>query len=215
MAHLSIRLPKRSRVPALSGFFLAWILVGGCLALTGGCAGIGPARYELHSIDEPVRVTPNFTLRVYGYDDQSTADIYLTTLTRDQLRPGVDLSDVSGHLIHIQMFVKPRPGRTPIAPTAFNAAVTHIVIANGRLGVYRGGGFLLPGGNVGDLNFGGRLIGGTLRLESRSEGFRDLLGASALRANFRAEKQHGTAELARQRMRELIAMTEAVDGEGS
>lgn len=184
------------------------------LALGAGCAGIGPGNYQLQSVDQPVRVNPDFTLRIYGYDDTSTADIYLTTLSREQLRPGADLSEVSGHLIHIQMFVKPRPGRTPIAPTAFNAAVTHIVIANGRLGIYRGGGFLLPGGNVGDLNFGGRLIGGTLRLESNSEGFRDLLGASALRANFRAEKQLGAAELARQRMRELIAMTEPVEVEG-
>ena len=158
---------------ALLGVLLSSLPVGcGARTVLGG----GAVRVE--SIDEGTALRPTLRLRAYRAEDRNIADIYLTDLTPEQLEPTVDPTTLAGSIVHIHMFLRPRPGRTPIEGTASTAAIRHVVLANGEVGVYSGGGFMLPSGNIGDGRFGGRIFRATLKLTRATDGFNDLLGAA-------------------------------------
>lgn len=170
-------------------------------------------QYRLASLGErrELRLTPDVV--VYDSDDPTTADFYLSDLPRAALEPGAPLAGVSGNLVHVHMFVRPRAGRTPIDATAMTATVTHVVVAGGEVGVYAGGGFFRPLGESGGGRYGAAVEAGTLRLLRRTGGFRDLLGASRLDAAFHARRDARMAERLSRRLEELMRRGEAV-GEG-
>lgn len=191
--------------------FLGVSLGLGTVPVLGGCTGpVGVRGYRLVSMEDRTTLRPRFTEVAYLHEDENTADIYFTDLPRSALQPGSDLSEVSGHIVHVHMFMRPRAGRTPIDPDASTAAVTHVVIARGRVGVYQGGAFLQPSGPPGDDRWRGRIRGGTVRLEHASEGFRDQLGASQLSSSFVAANDRSTARLIERRLRELLRETPRV-----
>ncbi len=184
---------------------LTWLLLSAC---TGG-PGFGRAGYELRSIVDPVVMRPHLTTSVYAYEDENTADIYLTDLTPEQIRRVRAGSLPAGNIAHIHVFIRPRAGQTPIDPTAMTATVTHAVLAGEAVGVYAGGGFFQPTSETGDRVYAGTLSGATLRLERASDGFRDLLGATTLHARVRARLDPAQAEALRIAMRACMSRAEA------
>ena len=155
-------------------------LVSLTLALAG-CSSMVPlsggSSLEFISNTTGVVVEPALTMRVYTSEDANTADIYLTDLP-ELANPAIapeSLARATGHLIHIHMFIVPKAGQTPIAYTAANTTITHIILADGAMGVYRGAGFLLPKGKPGGTSFGGKMSKATLRPISATTGFADLL----------------------------------------
>lgn len=173
-----------ARLTSKFGCGTAWaaalgaVLLVGLLAGCGARTALGGGSVRVESIDEGTALRPALRLRAYRAEDRNTADIYLTDLTPEQLEPTVDPTTLAGSIVHVHMFIRPRSGRTPIEGTASTAAIRHVVLANGEVGVYSGGGFLLPSGNVGDSRFGGRISRATLRLTRSTDGFNDLLGAA-------------------------------------
>lgn len=190
--------------PLLSTILIALLLP----VFATGCGNVGVGTYRLNSVTGNAAFSPPLDAIAYRTDDKNSAVFILTDLPTEALRPGASLDGVSGNIVRISLFLRPFPGRTPISDDAFNAAVTHAVIADGRIGIYQGGGFLLPRGSAGDETFGGSMTDATLRLSASTQGFADLLGTTALDVSFRAPRQPGLAELAERRIAQLVATAE-------
>jgi len=168
---------------------VAVLLVTGCVG--GGLVGCSSGNVAvLHGYEDGTTLSPRIVTAVYAPRDANSADVYLSDLEAPVLLgPSSRLAAANGSLIHIHIFVRPRPGRTPIDDTAVNSIVRHLVFAgDGAVGVYGGGGFVLPRGlfdsRFGKRNLRGRVNDATLRLVRSTPDFSDLLGAARLDARF-------------------------------
>ncbi|MBX3361520.1 MAG: hypothetical protein KF705_08800 [Phycisphaeraceae bacterium] len=180
-------------------------IAGGCTASVGSASGI-----RLDGIDTSIGLRPKPVTRAYYSTDPSTADFYLTDLSEDALEVGSSLAGVSGTITHVHLFAIPKAGKTPIDRTASTAAVRTLVIAQGHLGVYGGGGFMLPSGKPGDRSFGGSISGASIRLTGTTPGFEDRIGAGEFSARLSTPLDQGTANRIAARLEELVRLTSPV-----
>lgn len=174
-------------------------IVIACALAVAGCGGVsfvGGGSVELRSFERGSYISPRWQTAVYTSNDPNDASIYLSDIPLDSLRNGAPdaLDNVSGNILHIRMFLQPKAGRTPIDFQASNVTIRHIVIAPGTLGVYGGGGFLLPSGKPGDSTFGGTVRRATLRLTDAAPGFADRLGSSEMSGRVSARLDSDASE---------------------
>ena len=184
----------------------------------GGCAGLGlgfgtGSSVTINSAQEPVSLRPNLPTRVYRPIDANNADIYLTDLPDEVLDDPEALGRSSGQILHIRMFLVPRPGRTPIEETAFSATARYFILSAGRVGVYSGGGFLFPRGRPGGDTFGGSMSEATLRLVARGPGFVDQIGSAELSVGFKARRDEELARLIGRTADRLALSADPIDPE--
>ena len=158
---------------------LAPLLLACALLLAGGCAS-GDLR--IRSKSGGAILAPRFVTAIYAYTDDNTVDIILSDLPEEELlaMSRDELLRTRGNIMHIHQFFRPAAGRTALDPTASNTTVRHIVLAGGEIGVYGGGGLLLPGGDPGERRYAFRLNDATMRLLDATPGFQDLLGGASL-----------------------------------
>lgn len=179
----------------------------GCLAFLAALTGCGsPSRLRIESRDAIVQ--PEIHSAVYRATDLNTADLYLSDVPENVLveRLAVGLDDPSpANIIHVHLFLTPKAGRTPIDFTAANISVTHVVLTGGSMGVYGGGGFLLPSGSVGDATYGGTIREATLRLVESRPGFADRLGPSELGGKVAARRDDALADEVSARLTLLLS----------
>src|SRR4051812_41186350 len=116
---------------------LSWVL-GGCGVFSPG----GTARLQSQKTGA-VLATGDLRTRVYTSQDPDTADVYMTDLPESVWNGGADVSDMSGVIVHVHMFMRPKAGSTPIEETASTAVIRCVVLAKGEIGVYGGGGFFV------------------------------------------------------------------------
>ena len=138
---------------------------------------------------------PEFPTRVFVSDGVNTADLYLTDLEEDVLDDPARLAASTGQILHVHMFLRPKPGSTPIEETAITVTARYIVLSDGRAGVYAGGGFLLPSGGPGSSRFGGWMSDATLRIVGKTEGFEDLIRSGVLDLRERGRNDPETSAL--------------------
>lgn len=155
---------------------------------------------------------PTLPTAVYLAKDPNTADIYLTDLDETALDRGTSLSGVSGRIVHLHLFLSPRPGSTPIESSACSVVIRHIVLAGEAIGVYGGGGFLMPRGRLGDREYGGTIRDATLRLTDQAGSFVDRLGPSTMEARFVARRDEALARRIGARVEDVLAVTRAASG---
>ncbi len=172
------------------------------LVLIPGC--IRENRVTVRSVQESVVDAAALPVAVYATPDGNTADIYLTNLSQPQLDPGGSLEGASGRLIHLHLFLTPKAGSTPIATSACSVTVRHIVIADGEVGIYAGGGFLAPRTRVGAEEFISEVNGATLRLTGKTGGFQDALGPATFEATVAAQHSESQARRIGARVEELL-----------
>lgn len=193
---------------------LAWA------ALQTGCAGFGlgsggsGGSGSLISDSQSRELRLNLPNRAAAVDDINTADVYLTDLSDDTLAriaSGEPVPEVSGTLVHIHLFLNPKPGRTPIEPTAANASARIVVLARGNVGVYDGAGFLLAGKSLEKNRASGTLRNAHTRLSRATPGFQDLLGQSTLELRFGARENLEQAETIARAVRLLSAAADPVE----
>ncbi len=163
---------------------------GGGFGLGLGLLSGGSASVDIVSTSEATRLSASFRTAVYRYQDRNTADLYFSDLSMEQIEAiaaGGDRSEIApegGQLLHIHLFLTPRAGRTPIEFSASNVTLTHIVLAGDAVGVYGGGGFLLPSRTFtvepGGDRFGGEVRGATVRFLNGTEGFTDRISSGVL-----------------------------------
>jgi hypothetical protein len=163
--------------------------------LVGGCHWWGSpgARLEARSITTGAVLKPSYPTSVFLAIDESTGDIYLTDLPVNRLAdPADELDGLSGTIVHLHLFMVPKGGMTPSDPTACTASVREIVIADGAIGVYGGGGFIdstgfeKPGirASIADVS---------LRLLQQTPDFADRLGPTKLSGSLTAVNDERTA----------------------
>jgi hypothetical protein len=92
-----------------------------------------------------------------------------------------------GQFLHAQLLWIPLPGRTPVDETAMNVTLRYVVVSQGRVGVYGGGGFAWPSGKPGEDDLTLSIEGGSLSLLARSDGFTDLLTPAQLSGTLTAK----------------------------
>lgn len=159
--------------------------------------GSGRASAEITSVEHPVVLAPAWQTAVYASPDENTADVVLSDLDRETLLGAISsesrLREVEGSILRVRMFLQPRAGRTPIDYTASNASATLIVLSGGRIGVYGGGGFILPSARPGGKSFSGSLRDATLKPTGATPGFVDLLGPSDLSGRVSATRDDEAA----------------------
>ena len=177
------------RPPTRCFFCLLGVLAGVLPAPIGGCGRVFTAsgvRFE--SIDQGGVLSPAMVSAGYRTADTSTAEFYLSDIPLRQLSQAESFDDLVGTIIHIHLFIRPKPGKTPIEPTASSATVQAVVLSRGEVGLYGGGGFMLPSGTPGDDTLGGSIRGGSVKLLSATPGFADRLGAASLTAGVSAPR---------------------------
>lgn len=192
-----VRAVKLARVILIAASVAAWELA--CV----GCGVQGTVR--LRSVADSDMLAPKIRVLAYRSDDSQSADVYMTDLSMSDMDPGVDPGKLTGTFIHIHQFLIPRAGRTPIESTASSATIRAIVLSRGAIGVYGGGGFLLPDGSPGDSTFGGTMKGATVKLIESNAQFHDPLGACTMTASFSAPLDESLARLMAARMDDFLA----------
>ena len=165
------------------------------------------------STDRQTILEPRLITGVYRYFDPNTADVYLSDIPAARLANLNDpLTGVSGSIVHLHIFLVPYAGSTPIDSTACNITIQNLVLS-GRtdgvppmpvMGLYAGGGFLLPDGDVGDNRIGGSVDLASHRIYRYSPGFSDRLGTGALEGRFSAKLDDATARKIDTRLESLI-----------
>lgn len=162
----------------------------GCSALPQSIVGVRSS-VELTSIDGRGALRPVLPTRIYRFVDENTADIILTDLSLEDLT-GDGANPATGQIVHVQLFIRPRPGRTPIERTACSASVRYAVLARGEAGIYAGAGFLVPESVPGGSLFGGSMTRSPVRLVRATGQFVDLLGPAEADISFTAKRDDET-----------------------
>ena len=220
-SHPRSRRPRSTRpglIPPIGVVALA------CVAATplGGCSLVGltgtSGKAQVVGVETGARMSPAFPTRAYTNADEDTADIYLTDLSAEALtalleNPG-DPS-ISGQLVHVHMFVRPKPGRTPIQQTAISATVRHLIVAGGQVGMYTGAGFMFPSGKPGDSVFGGSITRADLRLERATAGFTDQLGPAEMTISFGAKRDEELSDELHRRIELLALAAQPIEDEST
>ncbi|MGV6814037.1 MAG: hypothetical protein ACWA5W_03390 [Phycisphaerales bacterium] len=173
-------------VLALAGVGIAPLV--GCNAIRGGGGSGGSS--TIRSDANKAIFKASFPIKAYTYHDDNTADIYLTDLSDADLTtffaPKADWSTISGTLVQIHLFLDPKPGKTPIEPTAATASIRYGIIVDGEVGIYDGAGFMLPGSKPGNDSIGGTIRSAPLRITRATPGFQDVFEAARIDLEFSA-----------------------------
>ncbi|MCC7388716.1 MAG: hypothetical protein IT431_08090 [Phycisphaerales bacterium] len=164
------------------------------LPLITGCSRIFTASgVRFQSIDRGTILAPAIASSGYRTPDTSTAEFYLSDIPLRDLAQAESFEELNGTIVHIHLFIRPRPGKTPIETTASSATIQAVVLSRGEVGLYGGGGFMLPAGTPGDDTLGGSIQDGSVRLLAATPGFADRLGAVNFSAGLSAPKDEGAA----------------------
>lgn len=152
------------------------------------------------------RFVPSLPTRVFAPSAAGVADFYLTDLPAEVLAgQSTDLAQVSGTIIHVHLFTEPLAGSTPIATDATTAIVRVYVLANGQAGLYGGGGFFSPSGDVKSKRAGGSTRASTLHLTQATPAFEDAIGPADFSGSFTATRDEQVCE-------RLRLITQAMEG---
>lgn len=203
-------MPRRS---IFIPFLAAALLFAGCAGARfglAGAAGSGQVRSEAAGARLDLRLPE----RAAVVHDRNTADVYLTDLspaTLERLATGAPAPEVSGILVHVHVFLNPKPGRTPIENTAASATARVVVVSRGQVGVYDAAGFLMPGDSLKNNAAAGVLRNAATRLSRATPGFQDLLGPARTELSFSARADRETADRIGAALRTLALSADPVD----
>ncbi len=108
-----------------------------------------------------------------------------------------------GTFLHVEVLWRPKAGATAIVPDATNLSIRYVVVSQGEVGVYGGGGFAwVTGGTDEDETIVLEITGSTIGLLDRTPGFVDLLSPAAvlgeLGASRNTERARATCRAASQ-----------------
>lgn len=185
----------------------AGLLVVLCGVL-GGCSFSG-GPLTAHSVESTLSLELSPTVRAYRALDQNTADIYLTDIPEPALALGTSLEGVSGQIVHLRLFVSPEAGSTPIDQTACSVSIRLVVVSQGEVGIYGGGGFLFPDDDPGSSTLDGNVEQATMKFIASTEHFADRLGPSELSGSVSAPKDAALAQRLSARMDEIASLARA------
>ena len=101
----------------------------------------------------------------------------MSTVPLDALRDG---KFETAQVVDIRLLWEPRAGRTLVSRDATNLVIRHVILVDGEVGIYGGGGFGWPSGTPGETGFGLEITGSSVSLVDSTEGFIDLMSPATL-----------------------------------
>ena len=141
----------------------------------------------------------------------SEISFYLSDCSLESLQQG-ELRNAT--VLHAQLLWSPKPGSTPVDPTATNVTLRLALVVEGELGIYGGAGFAWPDGEAGDGPMSLEIVGSTMTLLHATEGFRDLLSPvmllGSISAPFDPVKTLRSRQAASQLVTDLLGRTQWV-----
>jgi hypothetical protein len=161
------------------------LLCAGAAALgVASCGTVGEVgTVELTSLGGTTRtLRPVLGTGTYAQEAAQSSFI-LSDVDFAQLESG---APVYGYVLHVNLLWVPKAGRTAVDPTATNTSIRLVVIAGNELGVYGGGGFAWPDGDLGEPEFTLELVGSNMSLIACTPGFQDLMSPASLTGTLRA-----------------------------
>lgn len=171
----------------------------GLLAILGGCSSQEQAgTMELVALgSQPLALETEFIASAYvvreAEDSFWFSDVPLEQLLAHDA--GTPLRNAV--FLHAQLVWTPKPGMTPLDPTATNLVTRVVVVSEGEVGLYGGAAFARPNGEPGADDMELVVEGGTLSLLAKTNGFHDLLSPVGLTGTFVA--RHAPDEAGRWR----------------
>lgn len=171
--------------------------------MLGVSPGGGSPRLESAEAGTYLDFSP--TQAAYINKDENAAELYFTDLAPGDLLSKADLKGTWGQFIHIRHYLQPKAGETPIDPEANSVIIRHIVIADGQIGLYGGGGFMFDSGDPGDDSFGGAIPRASMKPVAHTPGFVDRIGLAYFSGSFSARKDAAEAERLRKGLNVLLA----------
>jgi hypothetical protein len=124
-----------------------------------------------------------------------------------------------GQFLHVQLLWFPKAGRTPVHADALNVVLRYIVVSDGKVGLYGGGGFAWPRGTPGTQPMTLVVRSSTLALLARSEGFVDPLTPASIEGTLVAPPDEETTRRYRRGMSQIVTdavgRSRWVDAEGA
>jgi hypothetical protein len=150
--------------------FLTFFAFAGC-ASGGGFLG-SSSPLEIHSMGlDRVVLKTNCSTIVCTKGFANEGDIWMTDIPLDKLAKG---NFTDGQIIHLQVLWTPLAGKTPLASTSTNLAIKHIIISEGNIGIYGGGGYCWNNGNP-DEGMQLYIEDATIAIQNHSPSFQDIL----------------------------------------
>lgn len=122
--------------------FTLVLLLAGC-ASGGGFAQKSTVQVQSRGMNSVILLA-NCSTIVCTSGFANEGEIWMTDIPIDELTQG---NSPDGQIIHLQLLWTPVAGKTPLASTSTNLAIKHIIIADGEVGVYGGGGYCWPKGS--------------------------------------------------------------------
>ncbi|MFM9170094.1 MAG: hypothetical protein ACKOTD_08240, partial [Phycisphaerales bacterium] len=157
------------------------IRLAAAAALALGCAGCsieaGGTVDAVGAGDTAIRLSSQFETGTFAIEPAQTtvvfSDIPYEDLARGTAR--------NGRFLHVEVLWRPRPGKTPIEPSSTNLSIRFVVVSNGEVGVYVGGGFgFIRAGRAGDGKIEVDITGSSISLVDKTPGFVDLLSPAEM-----------------------------------
>jgi len=151
--------------------------VAALLALAGCSIEPGGMVEAVGSGDTAVRLPSEFTAGTFSVEPAVTTVVF-SDIPYEDLAAGTARN---GRFLHVEVLWRPAPGRTPIETSSTNLSIRFVVVSEGEVGVYVGGGFAwIKGGRPGDDALGLDIIGSSISLVDKTPGFVDLLSPASL-----------------------------------
>lgn len=156
----------------------------------GGCDWANPYGPSLGELrvrslgEQDVVVRGDYTTAVYSRSLTNDISFYVSELTAEQI---ADRSFDTGQVLRVELLWQPRPGKTPLDKSATNVSLRYVILADGEVGIYEGGGFALVNMIALTDRATVSISDASLRLKSSTPGFNDLLGPTQLTGTFTAK----------------------------
>ena len=172
------------------------------LAFAPGCGIDMGGRVEaVGAGDTAARLASEFPGGTFAIEPAQTtvvfSDIPYEDLARGTAR--------NGRFLHVEVLWRPRPGRTPIEASSTNLTLRFVVVSEGEVGVYAGGGFgWIDGGTDADEELGIEITGSSLSLIDKTPGFVDLLSPAEMTGTLGARKNAENARATRRAASQFV-----------
>ena len=174
---------------------LAVLALAGCAIEPGGMVE------AVGSGDTAARLPSAFTTGTFSTEPAATTVVF-SDIPYEELATG---TAKDGRFLHIEVLWRPRAGKTPIETSSTNLSIRFVVVSNGEVGVYVGGGFAwIKGGRDGEDAISLDIIGSSISLIDKTPGFVDLLSPASLLGELGALRNSENARATRRAASQFV-----------
>jgi hypothetical protein len=178
-----------------------WLAAAGMVTIALAGCSLFDRPPTMTSLDaKPVSLELSYLESSYIVQASETSMLFSNVSLQELL----DGPPQTGSVLHAQILWGPKPGYTPVDPTATNVTLRWIVFSGGEVGVYGGAGFCWPRGTLGKGDYSISIEASTLSLIASTAGFVDLASPASITGTFSATFEPERAIRLRQAVSQLV-----------